>query len=188
MISKLNDIKKGLEIVYQEAPQLVVEANFVRMQQCKPVMRTKLKNLITGKATEVNFHPGDKITEAELSRRQADYLYQDGGRHFFMIRDSFEQFSLPEETLGRQKDYLKEGSELDVLYFNGQPVAVSLPKTVNLKVKFAPEGNRGNTAQGRATKTVELETGATVQTPLFIKTEETVKINTETGEYLERAE
>ncbi|HLD28552.1 MAG TPA: elongation factor P [Patescibacteria group bacterium] len=187
MLSTLNDIKKGLNIIYKNDPYLVVEANFVRMQACKPTMQTKLKNILTGKMIENNFHPGDKVEEANLERKKVDYLYNDGDNFYFMTQNDFEQFQLKEETLGNQAKYMKDGDKVDVLYFNGIPVSISLPPKVELKVISAPEGVRGNTAQGRATKPAELETGITIQVPLFVKDGDVIRINTETGDYMERA-
>ncbi len=186
MISTLNDIKKGLNIVHESEPYTVIEAHFVRMQQRKPVMQTKIKNLLNGKVVEINYHPGDKVEEADLQRKKVDYLYNDGANYFFMDPDSCEQFELPKDNLETILGYLLEGDKVDALYFNDKPVAVSLPNTVALKVTSAPEGVRGNTAQGKVTKSAELETGLNLQVPLFIKTGDVIKINTETGEYMER--
>ena len=187
MISSLNDIKKGLNIVRNGEPYVVVEANFIQMQSCKPTMYTKMKNLLNGKMITNSFHPGEKLEEADLLRKKVDYLYNDGEKYYFMSSDDFEQFDLSQETIGENTKYFKEGDKVDALYFNGLPVAVSLPPKVKIKVVSAPVGEKGNTAQGRVTKPVELETGATIQAPLFIKEGDVIVINTETGEYCERA-
>lgn len=186
MISSLNDLKKGTNILYENEPYVIAEAQFVRMQQRKPVMQTKIKNLLNGKVVEVNFHPGDKVEEADLQRKKVDYLYNDGENYYFMDPDSFEQFSLSGQQLDGQIQYLKEGAKVDALYFEGKIATISLPPKVELKVTSAPEGVRGNSAQGKVTKTAELETGAIVQVPLFVKEGDVVRINTDTGEYSER--
>ncbi len=186
MISTLNDIKKGLSVIHEGEPYVVAEANFVRMQQRKPVMQTKLKNLLNGKVVEINYHPGDRVEEADLQRKSVDYLYNDGTNYFFMTKDDFEQFEIPTDTIGDRALMMKEGDKVEALYFNGRPVSISLPPKVELKVISAPEGVKGNSAQGRVTKTAELETGLKVQVPLFIKEGETIRVNTETGEYTER--
>lgn len=186
MISSLNDIKKGLSVLHEGEPYVVVEANFVRMQQRKPVMQTKLKNLINDKVAEINFHPGDRVEEADLQRKKVDYLYSDGENYYFMSQDDFEQFAIDKPTIGSQAGYLKDGDKVDALYFNGAPVSISLPPKVDLKVVSAPEGVKGNSAQGRVTKTAELETGISVQVPLFVKEGEVIRVNTDTGEYVER--
>ncbi|HNP75362.1 MAG TPA: elongation factor P [bacterium] len=187
MISTLNDIKKGLNIIHEGEPYVVTEARFVRMQQRKPVMQTKLKNLLNGKVVEINYHPGDKVAEADLIRKSVDYLYTDGANYYFMTKDDFEQFDIPADTIGESALMLKEGNKVDALYFNGRPVSVSLPAKVELKVVAAPEGVKGNSAQGRVTKTAELETGLKIQVPLFIKEGDIIRINTDTGQYAERA-
>ena len=163
-----------------------MEAHFVRMQQRKPVMQTKLKNLINGKVAEINFHPGDRVEEADLQRKKVDYLYNDGENFHFMAQDDFEQFTISKENIATQIDYLRDGDKVDALYFNGNPVSISLPPKVELKVVSAPEGVKGNSAQGRVTKTAEMETGLKIQVPLFVKENDIIRINTDTGEYVER--
>ena len=186
MISTLNDIKKGLSVLVDGEPYIVVEANFVRMQQRKPVMQTKLKNLINGKVAEINYHPGDKVEEANLQRKKVDYLYNDGDNYYFMSQDDFEQFSIEKDTIINQVGFMKDGDKVDALYFNNNPVSISLPPKVELKIVSAPDGVKGNSAQGRVTKTAELETGMNIQVPLFVKEGDTIRINTDTGDYVER--
>jgi elongation factor P len=186
MLSTLNDIKKGLNILYENEPYVVVEANFVRMQQRKPVMQTKMRNLLNGKVAQVNFHPGDRIEEADLSRKKVDYLYSSGDNYYFMSQDDFEQFTLTRDNLAEKSGFLKEGDKVDALYFNGNPISISPAPKVELKIVSAPDGVKGNSAQGRVTKLAELETGVTINVPLFVKEGDTIRINTETGEYVER--
>lgn len=186
MIPSLNSIKKGLNIVHNDEPYLVVEANFVRMQACKPTMQTKLKNLINGKTVEISYHPSDKVEEANLERFKCDYLYNDGENYYFMNEKTFEQFYLPADNIIEAIKYLKDGHKVDVLYFNDMPVLISLPQKVDLKVVSAPEGVKGDSAQGRTTKTAQLETGLEIQVPLFIKEGDTVVIRTDTNQYSER--
>ncbi|MFA6918682.1 MAG: elongation factor P [Patescibacteria group bacterium] len=186
MISTLNDIKKGLSVLVEGEPYVVVEANFVRMQQRKPVMQTKLKNLINGKVAEINYHPGDKVEEANLQRKKVDYLYNDGDSYYFMSQDDFEQFTIEKDTIINQIGFMKDGDKVDALYFNNNPVSISLPPKVELKIVSAPDGVKGNSAQGRVTKTAELETGMSIQVPLFVKEGDTIRINTDTSEYVER--
>lgn len=185
-ISTLNDIKKGLNVLHENEPYTVMEANFVRMQQRKPVMQTKLKNLLNGKVAQINFHPGDKVEEADLMRRKVDYLYKDDEKFYFMSPNDFEQFELDKATVGDAAGFLRDGDKVDALYFNGAPVSVSPAPKVELKVISAPEGARGDSAQGRVTKQAELETGIAIAVPLFVKEGDVIRINTETGEYVER--
>jgi elongation factor P len=185
-LSTLNDIKKGLNILHENEPYTVMEANFVRMQQRKPVMQTKLKNLINGKVAEINYHPGDRVEEANLQRKKVDYLYNDGDNYYFMSQDDFEQFSIERESIINQVGFMKDGDKVDALYFNGNPVSVKLQPKVEIKIVSAPDGVRGDSAQGRVTKLAELETGASINVPLFVKVGDIVRINTETGENVER--
>lgn len=186
MIPTLNNIKKGINIIQNGEPYVVLEARFVKMQMRKPVMQTKLKNLINGRVMEVNFHQGDRVEEADLTRKKVDYLYSDGENYYFMSPDDFEQFSMEKNIIGDAVDYLKEGDKIDTLYFNDKPVSISLPPKVELRVISAPDAVRGNSAQGRVTKTAELETGLNIQVPLFVKEGDVVRVNTESGEYVER--
>jgi elongation factor P len=185
-LSTLNDIKKGINVLHENEPYTVMEANFVRMQQRKPVMQTKLKNLLNGKVAQINFHPGDRVETADLMRKKVDYLYNDGENWNFMSGDDFEQFSLPKDSLGDKIGFMKEGDKVDALYFNNNPVSISLAPKVEIKVVSSPEGVRGDSAQGRVTKTAELETGVSIQVPMFVKDGDIIRINTDTSEYVER--
>lgn len=184
-ISSLNDIKKGTNCEINGEPYRVVEANFLRMQMRKPVMQTKLKNLVSGKILEISFKPGDKVIEAELEHIKATYLYSDENNSYFMEAVSYEQFSVPKKNIEDQLKFLLENQEIEILKFKGAPLSIQLPNKVNLKVIEAPPGIRGDSSQG-ATKQITLETGMRVSAPLFVKEGDVVKINTETGEYVER--
>jgi len=187
MISTLNDLKKGTNVLVGGEPYVIVEANFVKMQMRKPVMQTKLRNLLNGKTAEYNFHQGERVDEADMQKKKVDYLYNDGDNFYFMAPDTFEQFGIGAEAIGDNKFFLKEGDKVDALYFNDNPVSISLVPKVELKVIAAAGGARGNTAQGRVMQTVTVETGYELQVPQFIKEGDTIRINTETGEYAERA-
>lgn len=186
MISTLNDIKKGLVVTINNEPYLVLEAKFLRMQQRKPVMQTKLKNLINGKVLENNFKPGDRIEEADIAKKKVNYLYHDQSGYHFMDNENYEQFFVPVETIGEPAQFLKEGVAVEAVYFNNQPISIQLPPKIDLKVTSAAPGVRGDTAQGKATKPITLETGLTINAPLFVKEGDTIRLNTETGEYVER--
>ncbi len=186
VLPSLNSIKVGLNILVNEEPYQVLEASFMRTAQRKPVMRTKLRHLFTGRVLEQSFKPGDKVEEADMSRTKASFLYADDTHCHFMNQESFEQFDFSKETLGDQLKFLKEGLEVNILNFNGSPITVELPKKVTLKVVETPPGVRGDTATG-GTKQAKLETGLTVNVPLFIKEGELVVVNTETSTYVERA-
>ena len=186
-ISTLNDIKIGLVVNYLNEPYIVLEARFVRMQQRKPVMQTKMRHLITGKVLEYSFKPGDRLEIADMSRAKVNFLYRDNEQLHFMDNNTFEQFSLPINILGDKAGFLKEGEEVDVLYYNSKPINIELPKKVDLKVTETEPGVKGDTAQGSVMKPAKLETGASIQVPLFVKIGDTIRINTEREEYVERA-
>ncbi len=185
ILPSLNSIRVGLNILVNNEPYQVLEASFMRTAQRKPVMRTKLRNLLNGKVLEQSFKPGDKVEEANMSKIKASFLYTDNQCHF-MNQETFEQFDFPLEKLGQGIKFLKEGTEVSILNFNDEPVGVELPKKVTLKVTVAPPGVKGDTA-GNVTKQITLETGLQVNAPLFIKEGEEVIINTDTGQYVERA-
>ena len=185
-LSTLNDIKKGLNINWEGEPYTVLEANFVRMQQRKPVMQTKLKGLINGKVIEYSFKPGDKVETADLSRSKANYLYKDENSAYFMNNETYEQFDLLLDQLGNKINYLKEGTDCDILYYEGKPVSVDIPIKVKLKVTSAPPGIKGDSSSN-VTKQVTLETGAVINAPLFVNEGDEIIVNTENEEYVERA-
>ena len=185
-ISTLNDIKKGININYNGEPYVVIDANFVRMQARQPVMQTKLKSLVSGKVLEITFKPGDKVEYADLQRGQANYMYKDETSAFFMNNDTYEQFDIPLDQLGNKINYLKEGTDCDVLYFENKPVNIDIPIKIKLKVTQAPPGVKGDSSSN-VTKQITLETGAVINAPLFIKQGDEIIVNTESEEYVERA-
>jgi elongation factor P len=185
-LNTLNEIKQGLTIIYNGEPHKVMLAKFVRMQQRKPVMQTKLKNLINGKVVEYNFKPGEKIETGDLNYQKVNFLYAAGTEYAFMDNETYEQISFTKNQLGEQIHFLREGAEVNLVSFNGNPINIELPAKMDFKVTAAPEGMKGDTAQGRVTKMAEIETGFEVAVPLFVKTGDIIKVNTETGEYVER--
>lgn len=186
VLGTLNEIKVGLVVNYENEPYIVLTANFVRMQQRKPVMQTKMKHLITGKVLEYSFKPGDRVEEADLTRSKVNFLYKDGDQLNFMDNSSFEQFTLPATIVGDSVGFLKDGQEVDVLYYNDKPINIELPKKVDLKIIETEPGVKGDTAQGSVMKKAKLETGANINVPLFVKEGDIIRINTERGEYTER--
>jgi elongation factor P len=182
-----NEITERKYIIYEGQPYEVLSSHVFRRQQRKPVNATKLKNLITGKVTEVSFHQSEKVEEAEIQKKEVKFLYQNKGQYWFCeISDPSKRFSIEESVVGFGGRFLKANSTIHILTFDEQIIGVKLPIKVDLKVTEAHDAVRGNTAQG-ATKQVVLETGATVNVPMFIKEGEIIKINTEDGLYVERA-
>ncbi len=187
VLPSLNAIKVGLTILRDGDPYEVVEAHFVRMQQRKPVMQTKLRHTGTGKILEYSFKPGESVETAEIEKRKASFLYADKTTAHFMDAQSFEELEIPLGSLDFKAQLMKEGVEVTVVVFDGKILSCELPKKVELLVTSAPPGVRGDSAQGSVSKLVETETGYSVGVPLFIKEGDVIRINTDTGQYVERA-
>lgn len=181
-----SDLKKGAIIVWNSEPHEIVWSNFMRMQQRKPVMQVKMRNLMTGKVVEYSFKSGERVEGADIEKKKAQYLYADAEGAHFMDQESFETIIIGKEISGEQVGYLKEGEQATLEFFDEKPISIELPVKIELKVKSTPPGIKGDTATG-GTKPATLETGLTVNVPLFIKEGDIVRVNTETGEYVERA-
>jgi elongation factor P len=181
-----NEIKERKVILMNGEPYEVVSSHVFRKQQRKPVNATKLKNLITGKVMEYSFHQSEKADEAELSKRKVKYLYENRGELWFCEeKDPSKRFKLTKEEAGEMMKFVNPNTLVDLISFEERIMGVEVPIKVSLKVKEAPPAIKGNTATG-GTKIVVLETGATVDAPLFVNEGDIISINTETGEYVER--
>ncbi len=185
VLSSLNSIRVGINILVQGEPYQVISAHFVRMQQRKPVMQTKLRNLKNGKVLEITFKPGDNVEEADLQKRKNNYLYRDDRAMYFMDSETYDQVQITPAALGDRVQLLQEGMVVDIVFFNDAPISVIFPPKIDLKVTSAPPPVRGDSASN-VTKSVILETGIMLNVPLFIKEGDIVRINTETLEYAER--
>lgn len=189
-----NDLKPGTFMVFEGQPYVVMEFHFLRMQQRKPVVQTKIRNIITGKTVEKTFQPSDKFEEAEIETKPIKYLYSTKparrggeGEHWFCEKDNpSARFKLEENIVANFIDLLKSNSLIDAKLFNEKIIGVEPPIKVELKVVEAPPSTKGNTAQG-GNKQVKVETGAMINTPLFVNEGDTIVINTETRQYVERA-
>jgi len=181
------DLKKGVTFVWNGQPYQVLDSGFLRMQQRKAVMQTKIKNLITGKIVDQNWQASDSFEEAEVERKRSIFIYASKGEYWFHEEgDKSKRFSLKEEVMGEAGRFLKAGTEVITFVWNGKVIQAEPPIKMTLEVTEAPPAIRGNTAQG-GTKQVVLETGATVNTPLFIESGDKIVVNTQTGDYVERA-
>jgi len=182
----MNDLKIGRVISLENQPFIVVSSQHVQMGRGGAILRTKLKNLVTGQVLEKTFKSGDKINEADLTYQKSSFLYKENDKYYFMNSETYDQFFLSADNIGQDKNYLKEGLEVKTMIFQNKPVAIEIPKKIELKIIQTEPGVRGDTAQGSVTKPATLETGYKINVPLFINQEDIVKINTETGEYVER--
>src|SRR6185295_3373287 len=175
----LNDMKLGAIVLMNKQPFQVIWSNRMRTAQRKPVMQTKLRNVITGKVMEYSFKFGERIDEADVTREKANFLYTDGEGTHYMNNETFETIDMSLEITGEQAPFLKEGTEVEILRFNGKAVSIQLPIKVDLKVTEAPPSVVGNSG-GNVTKPVTLETGLVVNAPMFIKEGDVIRIKTET--------
>lgn len=182
----INEIKSGKNIVFEGEPYKVLSDEHSKMGRAGAVLRTKLKNLITGAVLEKTFQGAEKVEEADVARTKAQFLYTEGDEYAFMDNESYEQFNLNKEVLEDIIGYLIEGTEVTILNFNGNPINVELPIKMKLSVVEAPPGIKGDTASG-GDKLVTLETGLKITVPLFINEGDTVVVNTEKDEYVSRA-
>jgi elongation factor P len=185
-ILSYNEIVQKKVIEYNNEPYEVLSSHVFRMQQRKPVNQTKLRNLLSGKVTEISFHQNENVPEADIEMMQAVYLYTNKGEAWFAESNNPKnRFFFSSDKVGEQVQWLKTNAPADVLLYKEKPVLIKIPIKVELTVKDAPPAVKGDTANG-ASKLVTLETGATVQTPLFINEGDILRINTELGEYVER--
>jgi elongation factor P len=181
-----NEVLPKRLIIIDGEPYEVLSAWVFRKQQRKPVNQVKLRNLKTGSMAEHTFHVSDKIEEAETETKTAVFIYARNGEYFFHdAKDKSNRFTATEEMLGDAAKFITPNTEVQTLWFDEEMIQVRLPIKMELMVKEAPPNTRGNTAQG-GDKVVVLETGATLTVPMFIEAGDRVRINTESGEYVER--
>ncbi len=183
-----NEILPKTIIDYNNEPYEVLSSHIFRMQQRKPVNQTKLRHLVSGKVMEISFHQNETVTEADIDRMQANYLYTNRGESWFAEEGNPKnRFSFPDEVVHEKVQWLAPNTIVEVLTYEEKPMTIKIPVKVDLEVKDAPPAVKGNTVSG-GTKLVELSTGAKVDVPLFINTGDIVRINTDDGLYTERVE
>ena len=183
-----NEILKGKVILVGDEPYEVLDAHVFRKQQRKPVNQTKLRHLITGKVTEQAFHVSEKVPEADLSTKSVKYLYANKGEQWFCDdKNPADRFMLSAETIGTGGNFMKPNMLVEALVFDEQIIGIKIPIKMELKVTDAPPAVRGNTSQG-GSKLITLETGTILNAPIFINEGDIVRINTTTGEYVERVD
>ncbi len=186
-MSTTSDIKKGVVIKFKDEPHLVVEFQHVNPGKGSAFVRTKLKNIKTGKVFENTYKSGESVEILDMAKRKMQYLYKQDNAYCFMDMQSFEQVNVDKEMVMDKGEYLKEGQEAAILMLEDSPVGIELPKKITYKVTEAAPAVKGDTAGGNVTKEVVLENGLKIRAPLFIKEGDEVVVNTETGEYVERS-
>ncbi|UBH12274.1 elongation factor P [Macrococcus armenti] len=184
MIS-VNDFKTGLTIEVDNGIWRVMEFQHVKPGKGAAFVRSKLRNLRTGAIQEKTFRAGEKVGKAQIDNKRMQYLYASGDQHVFMDNESYEQLELPESTIEYELKFLKENMEVHIQMYEGETLGVELPNTVTLQVTETEPGIKGDTAQG-ATKAATVETGYTLNVPLFVNEGDLLIINTTDGSYVSR--
>lgn len=188
MSLSVNELKPKIFFIYEGQPYVVLETHHLKMQQRRPVVQTRMRNIINGKVLERNFAQSDVFEEAEVSKQKVKFLYAHREQYWFVNdNDQSKRFELGEDILGDSVKFLKPNTVLDAILFEDKIINVELPVKMDFKVVEAPPAVRGDTAQG-GVKQVKIETGASVNVPLFINQDDIIRINTENGEYTERIE
>ena len=181
-----SDFKKGLKVQIEGVPYLMVEMNFRKPGKGTALYECKLKNLIRNTVVDRTYRAGQTLEAADVSEFSAQFLYRQGENFVFMNSTDYEQYELSEEQLGDDGRFLKEGMECQLMVFNDNPIAMTPPNHVVLKVEYCEPAAKGNTATN-VQKPVKLETGAEIQAPAFVDIGEYIRVDTRTGEYIERA-
>ncbi|MBN2233395.1 MAG: elongation factor P [Deltaproteobacteria bacterium] len=179
------DFRKGLRIELDGDPFTIVDFQHVKPGKGGAFVRTRLRNLLTGAVVDRTFRSGEKVGRPDLEEKEMQFLYQDGDGFHFMDNATFDQVAIAPEVIGDARRFLQENTIVAVLFYQERPINIELPIFVELLVTEAEPGVKGDTASG-ASKTVTVETGAKIQVPLFIEEGTRLKIDTRTGEYIER--
>ena len=180
-----SDFRPGLVIKYNNELWQIIEFQHVNPGNWRAFVRTKLKNIVSGKVIENRFRAGEAIDIIRIERKEFQFLYHDGSGYVFMEKETYEQIPVSEETIGEGAHFLKEGESVDILFNGSDITGVEIPITVELKVVETVPGVKGDSANP-GTKPAKVETGASVNVPLFINEGDTVKIDTRTGGHIER--
>jgi len=181
----INDLRNGMALEKDGKLYWVVKAEHVKPGKGNAFCRAKLKEVETGKVVTETFKSADKLNEVRLEMKECQYLYNDEHNFFFMNMETYEQFGLPSDSLEEEKRFMKEDMIVNILMYGEKPVGINLPNFVELRIVETEPAIKGDTVSG-ATKTAVLETGYVIQVPLFVNQDEVIRIDTRTGEYLER--
>lgn len=180
-----SSFRNGLKIELDGEPFTIVYFQHVKPGKGGAFVRTKVKNLKTGRVLDRRFRSGERVEEADIEERRMQYLYPDGDQLVFMDTANYEQIPFSSEQIGEGRKFLKENLDVDVLFWRGKPINVDLPNFIEAVVVECQPGEKGDTASN-VTKPATIETGAVVQVPLFIKEGEAIRVDTRSGEYVER--
>jgi elongation factor P len=182
---EVGEFRKGTKLVLDGEPWVIAVYQFVKPGKGQGLYKCKMRNMITGALVDRTYRSGDKFEKADLEENQMQYLYSDGTQYHFMNTQSYDQFELGEKQVGDAANYLYENLDVDMLFFNGQPIGLTLPNFVVLQIETSDPGVKGDTASNTS-KPATVSTGYEVQVPLFINEGEWIKIDTRTGDYVER--
>ncbi|MGH7127217.1 MAG: elongation factor P [Planctomycetaceae bacterium] len=180
------DFRKGVKVVLEGDPYEMLECNFEKPGKGQALYRTRLRNLLNGKLLDRTYRSGDSLEAADVRRGEGQYLYRDAAGYHFMDNETYDQYSLPVEGVADKARFMKENDTVGLLFWNNQLIEMTPPSHVVMEVTYTEPAARGNTATN-ITKPATVESGAEVQVPAFVETGDRIKINAQTGEYIERA-
>jgi elongation factor P len=182
----INDVKGGLTILVDSEVYLVTETQHVKPGKGAAFVRVKIRNLKTGNILERTFRGDEKIEEAFVDERKLQYLYNTSGMYHFMDQENYEEVAISEDAIKEQKKFLKDGLEVSGYFYKNDTLNISLPNFIEFRIIHTEQGIKGDTAKS-GTKPAEIETGATIQVPLFVNTGDSIRVDTRSGAYIERA-
>ena len=185
MLVDIGEIRKGSKLVFDGAPWVVIEYQFVKPGKGQALYKCKMKNMVSGSIVDRTYRSGEKFEKADLEEHKMQYLYSDSGEFHFMNNETYDQTALVQDQLDGADSFLYENLMVDMLFFNGNPIGLTLPNFVELEITKSDPGVKGDTASN-TTKPATLSTGYVVQVPLFIDEGEWIKVDTRTGAYVER--
>ena len=186
MALSINEIKSGVTVLVDEQVHMVIDTQHVKPGKGAAFVRAKMRNLKNGSIQERTFRGDEKIEEAFVEERKLQYLYKSGNMYHFMDQENFEEIAISEDNLGDKTKFLKDNLDVLGYFYKNETLTVNLPNFIELKITHTEPGIKGDTAKS-GTKPAEIETGATVQVPLFIDVGDVIKVDTRTGTYVERA-
>jgi elongation factor P len=183
----IGEVSKGTKLIFDNAPWLVLEVNFVKPGKGNAFYKIRMQNLLTRNTLEKTIRGGEKVEGADVTDTEMQYLYSDANGYVFMDKNSFEQLTVQAKTVGEDKDFLLENMDVMVTLWNGEPIALRLPNTVQMEIVYTEPAVKGDT-QSRVMKPAKLQTGAEIKVPIFVAQGDKISINTQTREYAGRVD